>query len=664
MRRRFGPLLLTATLAAVLCTPAAARAKKKLSLAELAALEWKLEQGSNTLVSASDAADRKKAVADLAALDDPRTARPLARALKEDPVPEVRLAAAEAIAELRSPEAKGLLKLAASSDPDPRVRETAEQLLKKMPRRMKAAALPLKERKYSPPKGKITAKTIQAVLASPSGDARLWAVKRAAASKRMKGRTKVLKRRMTSDPSARVRVAAARGLAKALGKKALPALIKAAGDGNPFVRFEVARLLAEYDDAGALAVLQRLAASDDNPKVQAEAKDLMEPTTPVGKRLLEERIKKLRSNDPAQRVAALKELAAFTHWRAMHPMSCTLLNDESSRVRSTAAKVLTDMHDTSVLTALRVAAMLEPDRKVRKLVRGLLTGLRRRVDGLIQQLQSGEPSERALAARALGQGAYPPGLDPLIKALKDKDPKVRLAAVRGLQSFSAPKASTALKSAGTDSDPRVRKAVDAYFKKQRRLKKYHAFFGDPNRVAMKTQDKSAVWRGDAAVALGISGADSAVGTIARLLLHDKNEEVRLAAAWALVLMASQRAEAALKKAAAEDPSEEVRLTARKYLVIDKVSLDDLLKQLEDDSAQVRQDAAEALSLKPRGRTLYPMVRAAMCDPEPAVRKAAMRGLARMGNPLAKTAIRVAMTRDPSKDVRRVAYMMYILAGGK
>jgi hypothetical protein len=34
----------------------------------------------------------------------------------------------------------------------------------------------------------------------------------------------------------------------------------------------------------------------------------------------------------------------------------------------------------------------------------------------------------------------------------------------------------------------------------------------------------------------------------------------------------------------------------------------------------------------------------------------------MGNPLARTAIKVVMTRDPSTRVRRVAYVMHILAG--
>ena len=180
---------------------------------------------------------------------------------------------------------------------------------------------------------------------------------------------------------------------------------------------------------------------------------------------------------------------------------------------------------------------------------------------------------------------------------------------------------------------------------------------------MKTRDKSPIWRTDATVALGILGAETAVGNLAQLLLHDKNEQVRLAAAWSLALMGLERGMLALKKAAAKDESTKVRLTARKYMIIDKVSLDDLVKQLRDEDAKVRQDAAEAISLRPKRRVLNELIRSSLCDPEHQVRISAMRGLARVANKLARTAIQVAQSRDPSKRVRRVAYMMYILAGG-
>lgn len=664
MNTRISKWILSIVGAALLVVAAAPAQAKKLSLAELAALEWKLEQGSKTLTTNPDVAARKKALDDLASIKDPRTAKPLALALKEDPDASVRLKAAEALAELKSPEAKGLLTMTSTSDPAANVRARATELLKKFPRRMTVAALPTKGRRFRSPRGKLTGKLLRKILTSPSGDARLWAVRKIGRVK-FKGRAPLLETHLFNDPSARVRAEAARWLRKIRRKRALPTLIKAVGDGNPLVRFEVARLIAEFDDSGALKVLQSVAQNDTNKDVKAEARELLEPKTKAGKRLLAMRIKKLRSPNPGDRVTAINELAGFTHWRAMLPMACALLSDKSAPVRTTAAKVLTDMHDSSILTALRVSAVTEPDKKIKRLVRKQVGALRRKVDNLIKQLtRSKDPAERALAARFIGQAAYPPGLKPLIKATKDKSPKVRLAVAEALQNYTTTAAIDALKVIGTDKDARVRKEVDTYFKKQRRLHKYRSFFKDSNRVVMKTSDKDPKWRADASIALGISGAETAVGTLAQLLLHDKNVTVRLAAAWSLVLMASERGELALKKAGEKDKSEKVRLTARKFLVIDKVSLEDLIKQLRDESAQVRQDAAEALSLRPKKVTLNPMIRAAMCDAEPAVRSAAMRGLARIGNPMARTAIKVAMTRDPSKRVRRVAYMMYILAGGK
>ena len=64
--------------------------KKKLSLAELAALEWKLEQSTKVLRSKLDPEERFKALTSLATIDDPRVIKPLAIALREDPSAKVR----------------------------------------------------------------------------------------------------------------------------------------------------------------------------------------------------------------------------------------------------------------------------------------------------------------------------------------------------------------------------------------------------------------------------------------------------------------------------------------------------------------------------------------------------------------------------------------------
>jgi len=639
------------------------KGKKKLSLAELAALEWKLEQGAEAVTRSPDPKARLKAVAELQGLDDPRATAPLALCLKEDPDPAVRLAAANALADFRSPEALGVLKVSAAADPDQGVRDQCNALIKKFPRRMKGAALALNPPRFRPPKGKVDAKKINKMLKAPSGDARLWAIKWLGTGKAKK-RDAWLTTHLEKDPSSRVRVEAARILAILKQKKAIGQLIKAAGDGDPGVRFEVARILAEFDDSGALAVIQKLAEADPNPTVKAEAKDLLEPSTIIGKKLLSERITKLASPNPAERIMALQSLKGFTHWRAMVPMSCALLGDKSALVRKAASDIVPDMHDVSVQVALRVGAVLEPDKKLKGKIRKTLSGLVKRVKKLIKQLDSKNAGQRALAARALGQGAYPPALKPLIKALKDKDPRVRLAAAEGLQNFNNQKAVTALQVAGADKDAKVRKSVDKFFGIQRRLAANRKTYKDPNRIVMWTMDKKKSWkRADAAVALGIAGAERAEGNLAKLLLHDKSEKVRLAAAWALVLMASDRAENALKMAAEGDKSKKVQLTARKFLVIHKVSRDDLISQLVDEDADVRKDAAEGLSLMANKTVLNPLIRAAMCDPNKGVRSSALRGLARIGNPLAKTVIQMLMTRDPKKSVRRTAMVMNILAGG-
>jgi len=657
--------LFVISLICVLGSPLAIQAqpKKKLSLAELAALEWKLEQAAKALTQNPKVEARKKAIDELLSTKDVRAIKPMAMALKEDPNAGVRLKAAEGLGTFKSPETLGLLKLASTADPDPKLREAAAALVKKFPRRMKTAALPLKARPFDPPRGRLTAKKINGVLSAPSGDARLWAVRQCGKLK-FKGRVKRLEYHLQHDPSGRVRVESARLLVKIQKKKALPALIKVVADGDPAVRFELARIMAKFDDSGALKVLQQMAAADTNETVRAEAKDLLEPVTKIGKRLLKDRIKMLSSPNPTMRIQALNSLKGFTHWRAMLPMSCALINDKSMPVRATAIKILPDMHDYSVLTALRVSAMLEQDKKLKGTVRRTVIALFKKGKGLVRQLSHKDPNGRARAARALAQGGYDEGA--LIKALKDKSAKVRLAAALGLRNSVSSKAINALKMAGADSNRRVRRVVDKFFKGQKSIAGWRKFFKSPHKVITWTVDKNAWNRRMAAHALGVMGAEQGEHSLVMLLKNDKDINVRLAAVWALVLMGTEKAENAIKKAAGADKNEKVRIAARKYTVISdgKVKAEDMVAQLQDDKASVREDAADALSLQASSKVLYPLVRGALCDSNARSREAAMRGLARIGNKLAKHVLRMAMIRDLDPNVRRSAKFMLILAGGK
>ncbi|MFH1131324.1 MAG: HEAT repeat domain-containing protein, partial [Pseudomonadota bacterium] len=530
-----------------LCLLASVAEAKKLSLAELAALEWKLEQAAGTLAKSSSVDTRKKAISDLSTIDDPRAIVPLAMALREDPDASVRLLAIQSLVKFKTPEVNGLLILASTADPDQTVLAEAKKALLEFPHRMNVAKLPINAQPFVPPKGKITGATIKENLALPSGDARLWAIGELLNFQSSR-RIDLITRHLKVDPSARVRIKCANLLVEIQKVKALPTLVSSVGDGDPTVRFAIAQLLSGFQDNGALMVLQKLAASDPDSVVKSEAKDLLEPSTPVGRQLLRERIARLSSANPSIRIAALEELAQFTNWRAMVPMSCSLINDKNLLVRSAAAKSLQDMHDSSVLTALRIAAEIEPDPKQKSVVRTMLKDLRKKVDQLVDQLKGEDSNRRILAARALGQAVYKPGLKPLVDAIKDKDPRVRRAVAVALRDFGTKESQQALRMVGADPDPKIRKIVDRYFKELDRIHGWHRFYKNTDRLVMKTTDKDPAMRANAAIALGVAGAERAVGNLIALLQSDENEEVRLAAAWALVLMASDESEAALKKA--------------------------------------------------------------------------------------------------------------------
>lgn len=637
--------------------------KKKLTLAQLAALEWKLEQASTALSNTPEVAKRQKALSEIASIDDPRIVQPLAKALREDPDPSIRTAALLAIAKIKTPEAKGLLLLAEKADPDTDIRSAAQAALRKYPKRMEPAKLQLKAAAFRAPKGKATLEVLEKTLALPSGDARLWAIETIIKDKNAKG-VVLAGKHLSDDPSARVRGRSASALAELIGSKAIPALVKATADGDPAVRFLVAKELSKFDDADALAAMQLLAEKDANATIRAEVRDLLEPSTPIGRSLLKKRIAALSSTNPALRIAALGELAQFTDWRAIDPMSCTLMNDDNLLVRKAAADALSRMHDTSVLTALRASAILETDPALQKTTRSILMGLRTKIAELVKQLSAADATQRILAARALGQAVYPGGVPPLKGALKDKDERVRIAVVNALSNYDDKAADEALRLMGADSSAEIRTLVDTHFKKRERLKQWRTFYKDPNRLVMKTTDKDPIWRADAAIALGIAGAETATTNLIRLLIQDKEESVRLAAAWALVLMSSDDSGRALHISAKDDKSEKVRLTARKYLIIEKVSVDDLLPQLRAEDAQARQDAAEALSLLASKKVAPHLIRSTMCDTSPAVRAAALRGLARVASPWTRQVAKTSSLRDKDKQVRRSAMVMYILAGGK
>ena len=377
---------------------------------------------------------------------------------------------------------------------------------------------------------------------------------------------------------------------------------------------------------------------------------------------LQQALKVLASPRASNRIAALGALSRQTGWKAARPMACTLLNDPDLQVRKAAASHLGKMHDLAGLTAMRAAAMLESNGQLKQQLRTILMGLRQRVNALVLQIQDPDPNKREAAARALAMGAYSQALKPLLQALQDADPRVRLRAVEGLRQFAKPLARAALRQAIRDSDATVQQTANTYIQEHQRLAGWRAFYRSYMRVIKQARSNDPVKRRDAVIALGVSSATSAVKWLSKMMLTDTDADVRIAVAWTLVLLGKKRGEAALRIAVDNDSSEDVRKAIRAYLDIGKADLDSLISGLSSTDPGQRRMAAASLALRPVKRVRPHLVKSALCDPETAVRAVALRGLARGGDPLSLTTIKLLMFRDPAPDVQRVATMMYVLVG--
>ena len=377
---------------------------------------------------------------------------------------------------------------------------------------------------------------------------------------------------------------------------------------------------------------------------------------------LQQALNVLASPVASNRIAALSALARLSNWTARRSMACTLLNDKDLSVRKAAAAQLGKIHDLAGVTAMRAGAVLEKDAQLKGTLRSQLMGLRQRVDALAQEINYTNARKREAAAHALAMGAYPQALGPLLKAMQDSDPRVRLRAVEGLRQFAKPTARAALRKAIQDTDATVQQTANTYIQEHQRLAGWRAFYRSYMRVIKHTRSKDAVRRLDSVVALGVSTSTNAVKPLSKMLLSDPDENVRVAVAWTLVLLGKKRGEAAMRIAADNDSSPRVQQAIKAYLAIASANANALLRELSDTDAAKRRHAAAMLSLRPTKTVRAGLVKTALCDPDTSVRAVALRGLARGGDPLSLTTIKLLMFRDPAVDVQRVATMMYVLVG--
>ena len=227
---------------------------------------------------------------------------------------------------------------------------------------------------------------------------------------------------------ARVRVDAARALARTRDRSAVPALIDALDDPDPNVRRQVAKALGILKDERSVKPLIE-ALKDDNRNVQFYAAyalgEIKDPraTEPLLQAL----------NDPAWCVRDQAAWALREIHRAGGPDLTGRLMDKLNR---------------KDLDASHVMWLIEQ------------TGGPGLTDELASLMENGNAVARRRAVHLLcelgGEGA----VEPLISALQDSSPEVRLAAVEGLHQIGDKRAEKPLsRLAERETDKRVREAA-------------------------------------------------------------------------------------------------------------------------------------------------------------------------------------------------------------
>jgi len=382
---------------------------------------------------------------------DPQSISQLISNLK-DPDVAVRLAAAKALAPIRSTTAIEPL-IIALRDPDMGVRVSAAIALEGILSEPSvfAALAPIK-------KNPRMVEYLLGAVKDPDGVVRSVAVK-ALGDFQFSGAIQPLIVAL-KDPDSAVRRAAAAALYMGTSyrggtSRAIEPLIVALKDPDGAVRLQAAealsyilsttesgyRELALIKNPSAVGILLG-ALKEPNATFRAaaiqalggmKAADAIGPVTAA-----------LRDTEPFVRADAADALAKLSASSAVEPL-IVALRDPASNVRAHAEMALKEI-GTTALDSLLVALKGSSDPKTRATSAQALGMIKspRAVEPLLSALKDPIPEVRSSAASALGEIQNPRAVEPLLSALKDPDILVRKSAAQALGEINDPRAVNAL----------------------------------------------------------------------------------------------------------------------------------------------------------------------------------------------------------------------------
>jgi HEAT repeat protein len=478
---------------------------------------------------------------------------------------------------------------------------------------------------------------------------------------------------LSSGSDTTIKVNAARSLGRLRDRRAVDALISAAGSGEADVKvaaLESLGAIADHNSTDALFA----ATTDEDPAVRdAAIKSLAALGISVDR----------LSSDAASpnwqvRVATLTTLARLGDRRGV-PIAAAALKDPDPRVRAESAKTLSKLGDTAGTEPL-IGALSDPSADVRvqtTLALGMLKDARA-LGPLTSLLNDRDPRVSLAAAESLARLQDPRARKVLVSSLSNPDWRVRARAAQVLARVSdegiddqtlRPLASTlsdkdpvvrfyaaeALVSSGGKAAPHLLGLLGGERESERdRAMRILVRIGPPavDSLLAIVQDRSrpVETRAMAAQALGQIGDPRAVKAVASLL-KDERLGVRRNAALALSQMGEPAVEDLLQAASSSDPATREIILEALGRVQSTRAIERVVEALGDSSGPVRSSAVRALGETSSERAVQPLL-AILRDETSTLRSQAAASLGRLGTVALPSLI--GALRDSRPSVRSMA----------
>lgn len=542
-------------------------------------------------------------------------------AMLDDPVPETRMYAAQALGELRTPEAGPPL-LAALSDPDVNVRYHVIEALGKVGYRPAIPAL------------LEVLRTGDFYLAFPAIAA------------------------LQAMPARQAVPALLDGLEdEVLGSAAAEAL----GDCGDLsvVPALVAWLEREHSDL--LAVAQALYALYRRYQHEMDSGDLVgeKAVSAMGPRAWEMLIRAMREA-PEHLTRYGRAIGGLAHWarwafRFAGPAYASHLRAIARSLIPWLRRPVTRPAATQALAAYREAVtdllevLPELDREARLAVLPLLGSLEdaRAVQALIDLLREPDADLAAQAAQVLGRLGARSAIDALLDAFHHPSSRVRLAALAAVNSLGHPQHTERVLPLLSDPQPQAREMA------VRSL----GYFGDP-RVLDAVLDR---WDDpDPAVRRAVLDVAPFLETPRALEvlvegLRASDPALRTAAVRGLAYLPPEQALTHLEAAAHQEQDPWVRVFVVRALgrLGDPAALPPLIRLTSDPFPPVRAEAARAL-VQVDGARVVPLLREMVHDPVPDVARAALQALAQTHSPAGVAALEQVLREEARPELQRAA----------